>query len=150
MKTDKYCPRCNSVKPFSEFCNRKDTKDGLRGECRSCTKVYMAKYQKENMESYRMYEKKYRDANSEKVKKGYSKSYMRNKKKILEKRRGSPQTKARSAIFHLLRKSEIVKETCFVCDSTKNIQAHHPDYSRPLHVYWLCRECHALIHRKYK
>lgn len=32
-----------------------------------------------------------------------------------------------------------------VCGS-RNAQAHHDDYSRPLDVTWLCPSCHAAEH----
>jgi hypothetical protein len=27
------------------------------------------------------------------------------------------------------------------------VEMHHPDYSRPLHVIWMCRACHLELHR---
>lgn len=30
------------------------------------------------------------------------------------------------------------------------LHAHHPDYSRPLYVFWLCRSCHAQWRRRRK
>lgn len=35
---------------------------------------------------------------------------------------------------------------CTRCDSTKNIDGHHPDYSKPDCVIWLCRKCHRNEH----
>lgn len=31
-------------------------------------------------------------------------------------------------------------ERCHSCD--RPIEAHHPDYSKPLQVHWLCNLCH--------
>lgn len=39
-------------------------------------------------------------------------------------------------------------DSCERCGSDGPLQAHHPDYSKPLSVEWLCRECHGLEHRK--
>lgn len=32
---------------------------------------------------------------------------------------------------------------------TKNLQAHHEDYSKPLDVRWACRKCHLESHGKW-
>jgi tRNA pseudouridine38-40 synthase len=36
------------------------------------------------------------------------------------------------------------------CGSERDIQAHHPDYDRPLMVVWICGVCHREHHRQYR
>ena len=36
---------------------------------------------------------------------------------------------------------------CSLCGKRKVIFAHHNDYSKPLEVMWVCRECHNIIHK---
>lgn len=37
-------------------------------------------------------------------------------------------------------------ETCSRCGALGRIHAHHPDYTQPLLVEWLCHQCHVDIH----
>ena|SRR3990167_4473149 len=37
-------------------------------------------------------------------------------------------------------------DKCQQCSSTKPIQAHHEDYSKPLEVLWMCVSCHSKRH----
>lgn len=37
---------------------------------------------------------------------------------------------------------------CQRCNAVTAVDAHHPDYSRPLHVEWLCSTCHGIEHRE--
>jgi len=41
----------------------------------------------------------------------------------------------------------IKKDNCENCNSTKNVIAHHNDYSKPLDVIWLCDKCHIALHK---
>jgi hypothetical protein len=54
--------------------------------------------------------------------------------------------KANNEVCHALKVGLIQKHPCFICG--KKAEAHHPDYSRPLDVMWLCtphhKETHAL------
>lgn len=34
------------------------------------------------------------------------------------------------------------KDACEVCSSQKNVEIHHPDYSKPLEVQFLCKKHH--------
>ena len=45
-----------------------------------------------------------------------------------------------------LKKGLVTRQVCMVCKS-KITQAHHPDYSMPLNVIWLCPIHHAAEHR---
>ena len=40
MRTHKYCPACNYIKPLSEFSNRAKAHDGKQGKCKSCFRIY--------------------------------------------------------------------------------------------------------------
>lgn len=39
-------------------------------------------------------------------------------------------------------------EECSGCGVQGVVDGHHVDYSKPLEVVWLCRQCHADIHKK--
>jgi len=45
-----------------------------------------------------------------------------------------------------LRRGMLTKVPCEKCGSPKS-QMHHPDYSKPLEIIWLCRPCHLALHR---
>jgi len=42
----------------------------------------------------------------------------------------------------------IEKRDAMNCGKQCLAHGHHPDYSKPLNVVWLCRECHKAVHRK--
>jgi hypothetical protein len=49
---------------------------------------------------------------------------------------------ARAISKGILNRSEI----CESCGSKDNVVAHHPDYTQPLNVIWLCLPCHKQLH----
>ena len=95
--------------------------------------------------------------------------YLANREKILEQqkeyiranpdvadRRGRTWTKnhpeKRRAHWYLnyaIWKGKLTKpEVCPRCGGSGIIDGHHPDYSKPLEVEFLCRPCHLNEHRK--
>lgn len=62
------------------------------------------------------------------------------------RKRFPEKQRARRILQYHLRKGRIIKSLC-KC-GVKDVQAHHPDYSKPLEVVWLCSFCHGLKHRK--
>jgi hypothetical protein len=51
---------------------------------------------------------------------------------------------ARSYANAYKRRGKLIPRPCW-CGG--EAEMHHPDYSRPLHVVWLCREHHRALHR---
>lgn len=44
------------------------------------------------------------------------------------------------------RGSLIRPKACSNCGTAAKLHAHHPDYTKPLDVMWLCHSCHGHIH----
>ncbi len=52
---------------------------------------------------------------------------------------------AHSVVSHAVAAGKIKKEPCKVCGNEK-VEAHHHDYSLPMHIIWLCSSCHKKAH----
>ncbi len=56
--------------------------------------------------------------------------------------------KARNAVNNAKAAGKITSKPCAQCGSCHRLQAHHPDYSKPLDVVWLCEPCHKKLHNQ--
>ena len=55
----------------------------------------------------------------------------------------NPKKYARSQAEYAEESGRLLKKlNCEKCGGVDNIQKHHPDYTKPLEVVWLCRYCH--------
>lgn len=54
---------------------------------------------------------------------------------------------ARAYLNHAVRDGRAEIGPCEICSSTKDIEGHHSDYSKPLQVNWLCRKHHRALHK---
>jgi len=64
----KECTKCKVDKPLNEFSKEKSGKDGLRSNCKSCEKEYNKKYRQANRDKVLESKKKWRQENKEKAK----------------------------------------------------------------------------------
>jgi len=55
---------------------------------------------------------------------------------------------AKDAVNNAIKAGKLIKQPCIKCGSKKS-QGHHPDYSKPFEVIWLCHKHHHEIHRRY-
>lgn len=63
--------------------------------------------------------------------------------------RAQEMRRAQRAVFRALRSGRIARpEICQDCEVESPLHAHHPDYSKPLDVEWLCEACHLARHGK--
>ena len=54
---------------------------------------------------------------------------------------------ARDLVNSEIRKGYLIPQPCEACGTSISIEAHHDDYSKPLHVRWLCVVHHREHHR---
>ena len=138
--------------------------------------AYQRAYRAANVEKFRAYEEKrgeymqaYREANREKINSRYKlrrdyfklphvvaaqAAYRKANPEIFRRgskewiKRNPEKTKAHRELSRAIRSKEVIKpDDCSRCGKLGRIEAHHPDYSKPLEVIWLCRPCHGSEHR---
>jgi hypothetical protein len=63
-----------------------------------------------------------------------------------EKQKQKANARAHASIYG--RRGLINKDKCILCGAIKRLQFHHPDYSYPLRVICLCKDCHKKTHRE--
>ncbi len=125
---EKYCSKCETTKPTTEFALRKTALDGLQCWCRDCRREYQRDYARKhrNLEKHRLSIIRYRANNKHKE-------------------------DARQAVRIAIKSGKLVAPLwCQRCRSVTDLEAHHNDYSQPLDVEWLCTTCHGLEHREHR
>ena len=119
----KVCKSCGQDKPLSEYFNATTTRDGKEHDCKACHYEATKARRQANPEQERKRRDRYRKNNPEKV-------------------------AAKNAVQRAVLAGELVKPPhCERCDEPR-VQGHHPDYSKPLEVIWLCQRCHAEEHAR--
>jgi len=81
-------------------------------------------------------DRRYYEKNKERILKRMRKDYQSNKHKH------SARQKVRTALYNGI----LIRMPCEECGTSKDIHAHHEDYSKPLEVRWLCRKHHFMLH----
>ena len=98
--------------------------------CNICLSKRRARYYRNN--------KIHKSSNEKRV------QYRRNAKKTPKGRqRHTAQNIAKKAV----QRGKIKKMPCEICGD-ENVVIHHKDYSKPLEIIFLCRQCHINEHRK--
>ena len=135
MKT---CIHCKSVKTVDEFYKHPKMHDGRLNKCKSCCTEY-AKQRRNNFpEIAKLIDR--RKSQTE-HRKRWAVEYQR-KTRSVNKQKYYARTKVSNAI----RCGKLLKSPCVKCGSNES-QAHHPNYSQPLDVVWLCIKHHFEEHK---
>lgn len=90
--SEKTCTKCGGVFPATAeyFHRRKDSKDGLRNDCKKCHGKQTKQYREGHLEQAKQYNKQYRQTKTGKEK--HAQDYWRHKKKRLEQHREYRET----------------------------------------------------------
>lgn len=134
--SSKRCFKCGIEKPLTEFYRHPQMGDGHLNKCKECNKVDATKHRNSKIEEYRAYDR----ARGNRQGKGYLSEY---------RKRFPNKYRAHQMLNYAVAHGKITPEPCFICG--EKAEAHHPDYSLPLDVVWLCpphhKQAHALAKR---
>lgn len=133
----KACSKCQACKPISEFHLNKRSKDGRQSKCKECAKANSIAHRAKNADHTRAYDK----ARDKSPIRAYSLKGRVAKNLALFPERN----RARLKVFSAIKSGKLKPLPCFSCGAEK-VDAHHPDYSSPLDVVWLCRSHHMMVH----
>lgn len=162
----KRCSRCKQHLPKTSFSKDCHNVDGLRYQCKNCCakadRRYRAshpevseQYRESNRHRRREYDRRRYSEKREQINEKERRWRLKNRKRTLENQKSrrlqSPEKhRAREAVRLAERRGDLVRPTvCSQCQrSDAKIEAHHPDYSKPLNIQWLCVPCHRRRHAK--
>lgn len=137
MKT---CKGCQIKKEAEEFYKSDHMADGRLNYCRSCFSLRHKKKRQERRQTPEYKQKQKMHA------KKHNKSIKR-RKAISKWQKENALAHKAHLIVHAYKQAKLLKpKPCVLCDS-KNTQAHHFDYTKPLKVVWLCAFHHNQLHR---
>jgi hypothetical protein len=142
------CKTCLTNKDANEFYASNKTK------CKSCVKAAVNKHRQENLESIRAYDRM-RGSMPHRVsaRTEYQKTqaFAQSHKAAAERwaARRPERRHASYLVANAIRDGRLQKLPCLVCGEEK-VEGHHPDYSMPLDVVWLCTSHHKEVHAMVK
>jgi len=148
----KKCRKCGIPKPLLEFYTHPAMADGHLNKCKECVKTRVKVYAEANPDKVRLLGRekrrrpKYREMDKRWCQNNPEQSRVH---KLKWEAQNVDKRKAEWAVSNAIRDGKIVKsQECSQCGATGDIEAHHPDYNKPLDVVWLCTACHGETRHK--
>lgn len=133
----KMCSCCGLEKLARDYQKRAASRDGLTASCKACLSSRdKARESPERASARRAYQMSEagKIAHARAIKKYNERYPMRRYSRVI--------------VGNALQNGSLVKpEICETCSSSRKIEAHHDDYTKPLNVRWLCEDCHKEWHR---
>ena len=127
----KLCTSCGKRKDTSDFYRDARRYDGLYASCKDCHRTKVKSYAEAHHTDTSFRCRKFFQ---------YKRHVARSYPKVSAKRKVNSAVKSGKLI-----KPAVCSRTNWLCGG--RIEAHHPDYTLPLHVLWLCKTHHQLEHK---
>jgi hypothetical protein len=148
----KECFKCGERKRLNEFYKHPQMGDGHLNKCKECTKIDTTANRNKNIKYYRQYDLERMHApNRTKARKIYQQTKAGKDVKKRASKKWSELNKSKKRTHLKVKRAimagKLIRKPCKICKNEKS-QAHHPDYSKPLSVIWLCSWCHAAEHKR--
>lgn len=148
----KRCFKCFAEKPLDEFYKHSSMKDGVLGKCKECTKADVKNHREKNLKAVRAYDRSRGNlAHRVAAREAYSKteSFAKSHEASIKRWAAAhpDRKRAASAVSNAIRDGKLIPwPVCALPECSGKPQGHHPDYSRPLDVVWLCIKHHKEVH----
>lgn len=136
----KVCFKCHLELPVAQFYRHPQMGDGYLGKCKECAKKDVRENYAKMRKDKVLYERR-RSQNP--TRKAKQREYARRMRE-----RSPHKYRARQAVALAVKSGRLVWKPCEVCGSVEMVEGHHPDYSKPLDVVWLCFKHHLEAHGK--
>jgi hypothetical protein len=122
-------------------------KDGRLNQCNTCSSQMTKRWRLENPARVLDGTRAWRASNPDKMKEIRRRSAARNRE---AERRHPEKIRARQTVTNAVHRGKLTKpDQCSRCEAQTariDLHAHHNDYSKPLEVEWICRDCHQREH----
>lgn len=143
------CGGCSKTKSNVDFYKHK--RDGFQSRCKDC------KREENKLRNRTPQRRAYNKAAHKKWFASNGSKYYKNpavrkrRSEAMKRYRNDPRLRARHMarwmVSRAIKSGQIERLPCSGCGAQQS-QAHHPDYSKPLFIVWLCRSCHQNVHTK--
>ena len=170
----KKCKKCSveydSLSMFGKYKNRKGIVT-YGNVCKRCQSEYKKQHYLDNKQKYKDKTREWRINNHDRYI-AYQRNYYKVNKELLSHKnkqylnsdrgkairnrisrsyRSNPKNlekyKARVSVRIALKNGVLLKPSiCSNCSMEGYVEAHHPNYKKPLEVVWLCKKCHENTH----
>ncbi len=137
------CCTCGVTKPLQDFSKNRTKSLGYDYRCKSCHSLNEQKRRLDNPEKTREVNRRSHRNNSHRWGEMWA-NYQR--KYCLQ----YPERHRANALLNYYVGTGKIKppSICSRCGAEDSLDAHHPDYGKPLEVTWLCRVCHKKEQRR--
>lgn len=146
------CMARKQFKLYIEFYKDATMKSGYRARCKACVRIETARHRELNPERVRIIGRRSRDKVRDQWATQRKRYIETHQDKVRTSRRNYylhgrnlAKDRARQQLRDAIRAGTITRGPCEKCGTTPS-QAHHPDFSKPFEVTWLCRPCHHAHH----
>lgn len=142
---DKLCLRCEVERGQEFFGIDRSQDDNLTRWCKRCLAAYRIERRLE-LGKGKPADWKKKTVDIAAYRKQWIESHpgYHTKKKNEWYKKNPERAKVKQALRYALKMGKIARLPCMVCGEKS--EAHHPDYSKPLDVVWLCKEHHREVH----
>lgn len=137
---------------------RKIYYEAHKEELRARSREYNKTHKEEKATKMRIYNRQYYQLNKGKINaknRAYNKTLIGRQSRIKAlknyQKNYPEKVLAHQKVNTALRSGKLNKKPCQVCEASGVIseaETHHPDYSKPLDVMWLCDKHHKEIHKE--